>query len=194
MARYLIIKGSGGDRRYRLTKPIITIGRGEDCDIRLADTSISREHARLLVRESFCGVEDLGSSNGTRVNGQPFDGERRLASGDKVSIGNVEAAYLDEADARAMGRGEDMAAEAAPGSLSLQGFLEGDVSVDETIKSMSSGWSGGERRVFDWRFKLVALVAGTISLGVIAIGTVLVYQQRDAWLGRAVLELRQLAA
>ncbi|MCA9588259.1 MAG: sigma 54-interacting transcriptional regulator [Myxococcales bacterium] len=58
----------------------ITLGRGETCEVRVDDASVSREHARLSVDGRRLTLEDLGSSNGTRVAG------RRLGQGERASV------------------------------------------------------------------------------------------------------------
>ncbi len=66
------------------------VGRGDDADIRIEDASVSRRHARLILGEHI-EVEDLGSTNGTRVRDRTLsEGERvTLAPGDLVEFGGV---------------------------------------------------------------------------------------------------------
>ena len=54
----------------------------------LNDRQVSREHARIIVGAESAAVEDLGSSNGVSVNGQPVKGLRRLQIGDQIKIGS----------------------------------------------------------------------------------------------------------
>ena len=65
-----------------------TLGR-DDCDVVLSDPEVSRRHA--FVGESADGftIEDLGSTNGTFVNGERIDGARALRSGDEIRFGNT---------------------------------------------------------------------------------------------------------
>jgi CheY-like chemotaxis protein len=63
------------------------IGRGTDCDVRLFDPGLSRHHCRLHWRDDRLVVEDLGSRNGTLVNGQKVKEARGLAEGDLLSVG-----------------------------------------------------------------------------------------------------------
>jgi len=64
------------------------IGRGQSVKIRLTDTEISRRHARLITKGGKVYVEDLGSTNGTFVNGQPVS-TRELVDGDKIQVGTT---------------------------------------------------------------------------------------------------------
>ncbi|RMG99021.1 MAG: FHA domain-containing protein [Deltaproteobacteria bacterium] len=63
------------------------IGRMPDCWLTLDDDLVSRYHARLLVSQDGVVLEDLGSRNGTFVNGERLEGRRQLSDGDKVRIG-----------------------------------------------------------------------------------------------------------
>jgi pSer/pThr/pTyr-binding forkhead associated (FHA) protein len=63
------------------------VGRGVACRIRFNDPSVSREHLKFHVEGDTLTVEDLGSSNGTLVNGDPISSQRRLRHGDVIRIG-----------------------------------------------------------------------------------------------------------
>lgn len=67
-----------------------TIGRGTHADIVIADESVSREHAAVRVDGQTVVLEDLGSSNGTTVNGEEITSARRLAPGDIVTVGGTD--------------------------------------------------------------------------------------------------------
>jgi WD40 repeat protein len=64
----------------------ITIGRDEGCDILLAITSVSRRHARVVEEEDGYKIEDLGSRNGTFLNGAAVKGKVPLRHGDRIRI------------------------------------------------------------------------------------------------------------
>jgi hypothetical protein len=66
-----------------------TIGRSEESDIFLVDPSVSRNHATISVEGEGAVVTDLGSTNGTFVNGDKID-SRRIASGDVLTFGNTQ--------------------------------------------------------------------------------------------------------
>ena len=82
--------GSDGNtqRTYELSAPLTILGRGTDCDLRLVDPGVSRHHAELRVEDNDVVLVDLGSTNGTFVNGQPV---RRvtLADGTRVTLGRT---------------------------------------------------------------------------------------------------------
>jgi pSer/pThr/pTyr-binding forkhead associated (FHA) protein len=69
----------------------LTIGRAGGCGITLSgDTFVSQVHARVFDRDGELYVEDLGSTNGTLMNGAPVQGPTRLQRGDRVHIGQTE--------------------------------------------------------------------------------------------------------
>jgi hypothetical protein len=74
-------------KRMRLPDATVTIGRAAECEVRLADTSVSRRHAEIRAAGDGWTVVDLGSTNGTKVNGAVVS-ERRLKDGDTVSVGD----------------------------------------------------------------------------------------------------------
>ncbi len=69
----------------------IVIGRMPSCDIVIDHDAASRRHAKIKRRGAALAVEDLGSRNGTQVNGQAISGPRRLAAGDRIAIGPATA-------------------------------------------------------------------------------------------------------
>jgi Protein of unknown function (DUF3662)/FHA domain len=75
-------------RRIGIGAEIVTIGRLPECAIALADPNASRRHAQLRREGDSVVLVDLGSLNGTRVNGIPIR-EQRLAAGDQVTIGTT---------------------------------------------------------------------------------------------------------
>jgi hypothetical protein len=65
---------------------VLLVGRAASCDIVVADPTVSRRHARLVCRDGRWLVHDLGSTNGTTVNGMPV-GRCQLRAGDRVLLG-----------------------------------------------------------------------------------------------------------
>ena len=59
-----------GGAPVELVKDLTLVGRGEDCDLRLDDKSVSKRHCVLVKTDGLVLIRDLGSTNGTRVNGQ----------------------------------------------------------------------------------------------------------------------------
>ena len=74
----------------------VVIGRSPDCDVILASDSVSRQHAELVAHGDNWSVRDLGSRNGTGVNGVRVNGERPLQPGDVLQIDVFEMLYRSE--------------------------------------------------------------------------------------------------
>lgn len=80
-------------RRLLVAPRGATIGRSRDCDIVLEDSSISRRHAELRPGGQAWTIEDLGSTNGVRVNGNTVHGPQELRTGDRIEIGSTEMLF-----------------------------------------------------------------------------------------------------
>jgi pSer/pThr/pTyr-binding forkhead associated (FHA) protein len=76
-------------QRLAVTAHAITIGRLPECTIVLNDPNTSRRHAEIRRGLQGTTVVDLGSTNGTKVNGQRITGEHTLAAGDIITVGNT---------------------------------------------------------------------------------------------------------
>jgi pSer/pThr/pTyr-binding forkhead associated (FHA) protein len=70
-----------------------TLGRADAAEIRLEDTFASGRHARLAPHGDVIVLEDLGSTNGTYLNGEPLTGPQPLHVGDRIRIGDSEFAF-----------------------------------------------------------------------------------------------------
>src|SRR5271156_2329050 len=83
-----IAQGDGAERTVELVSDVV-LGRDANADIVLTDPSgqVSRRHARIVIRGTEAVLEDLGSVNGTFVNGELLDGPYALRAGDKVELG-----------------------------------------------------------------------------------------------------------
>src|SRR5438093_1150473 len=66
-----------------------TVGRQEDCQLRIRSSQVSRKHCQLFEKKGLLIVKDLGSSNGTLVNGKKIEEQRVLEPGDELMIGQV---------------------------------------------------------------------------------------------------------
>ena len=84
-ASLILVQGGQPIRTWPLATAEVSIGRAEQSDIPLADPGVSRNHARVVREGDDFIVEDLRSTNGTEVNGQPIR-RRRLANGDLLKL------------------------------------------------------------------------------------------------------------
>ncbi len=79
--------------RHVLDTERITIGRQSGCSIVIRDTNVSREHVQLRRRPHGWTVRDIGSTNGTRLNGVRVEGEQTLANGDIIMLGAIKVTF-----------------------------------------------------------------------------------------------------
>lgn len=90
MQAVLVMFRSDGERRsFSVTRDVTVIGRREDCDLRIPINDVSRKHARLIRDGDQLRIEDLGSSNGTHLNGQRIERDAELQAGDSVQVGPI---------------------------------------------------------------------------------------------------------
>ena len=82
-----------GSRRLHLAPEGGTIGRSRDCEIVIDDVGISRRHADVRPGPDGWTIEDLGSTNGVRVNGRDVRGKQLLHPGDRVELGSTEIIF-----------------------------------------------------------------------------------------------------
>ena len=90
-------------KEYPLPEGEHVIGRGDDVAVRLYTPLISRHHARIRVRGSQLTLEDLGSKNGTLVNGERVHGTIELHPGDTIHVGGELLVVRSAADSTATG-------------------------------------------------------------------------------------------
>ncbi|MFA9445180.1 FHA domain-containing protein [Egicoccus sp. AB-alg6-2] len=91
----VVVRGPNAGARFLLDHDPVTVGRHPDSDIFLDDVTVSRRHAELGVGPEGALVRDLGSLNGSYVNGERVD-ERLLATGDEVQIGRFKLLFVGD--------------------------------------------------------------------------------------------------
>jgi hypothetical protein len=77
-----------GGERVRVHDDAVTIGRLPECEVTLNDQNVSRRHAEVRKEGDAFVVVDLGSTNGTKVNGTRVQGQQRLDDGDEITVGS----------------------------------------------------------------------------------------------------------
>jgi signal transduction histidine kinase len=136
VASLFVIQGRDQGSRFHLEEAVHTVGRTHTHSIRLHDTEVSRNHAELVRRGDTYAVRDLGSSNGTFVNGKPVT-EQELTSGDQVQVGRSLLLYTGFLDDRV----EDLAGKVD--IVPLAG-VEGDGDGSRIVASLSQTGGGSE--------------------------------------------------
>jgi len=104
----------------------LTLGRSAECSLQLPVTGASRRHASITSRDGHVLLRDLGSTNGTFLNGERVEGEATLASGDRIRIGGFEIVYCCVEDGTVVSAVED--------SRTLVSFWPGATAGSEALR------------------------------------------------------------
>lgn len=105
-AKLVCSAGPASGQEFLLSGDEVTIGRAADATVSVPDTSVSRKHALVRKTEDGWAVSDLGSGNGTIVNGEQISEEQPLAPGDVITLGDSEFQFADGS----AGQGDALAA------------------------------------------------------------------------------------
>ena len=100
--KLVLLNPNGPEQEFELAKSSVSLGRGTTNDITLNDVRVSRSHCRLDFTSGGVTLVDLGSSNGTRLNGNRIE-RATLVPGDTISLGSQQLKYLVEDPSEDMG-------------------------------------------------------------------------------------------
>ncbi len=95
----LVVSGEAAGKLFPLNKPDLVIGRSPSADIRINEKAVSHTHARVKADGERFTIRDLGSTNGTLVNGAVITATVALSGGDTVSVGATTFTFLAGEDA-----------------------------------------------------------------------------------------------
>lgn len=84
--RLELVRGNFPYNLIPISHDVLSIGRSHECDLRLPDSSVSRQHALIRSYQGMWFIQDQGSSGGTLINGRPIEATR-LNPGDQITIG-----------------------------------------------------------------------------------------------------------
>ncbi|MDZ4670456.1 MAG: FHA domain-containing protein, partial [Phototrophicales bacterium] len=87
--RFIVRRGPQPNQVFELNKDLLTLGRDITNDITINDPEVSRHHLRITRGTDGYTIEDLGSTNGTFINGQRLTGSRALNRGDMIGLGET---------------------------------------------------------------------------------------------------------
>ncbi len=157
MAELIVLTGPAAERRLEIgSEERLVIGRDEGCNLVLDDSKVSRRHAYLQEIDGGVEVGDLGSSNGTFVNGRRIERPVTLAPGDSLRIG-VSSMRIEPAADTGAGTEPVAAAPAGDDRSRIRRMVSGDSSVIQRLRL--------ERSVR--RATLLAVVAVLVAAGAV---------------------------
>ncbi len=165
MHRLVILQG-GQAIPYELTKPVTILGRLPESELQLDSNMVSRRHAKVFQQGDGYVIEDLGSGNGTFVNGKKTEGAVLLKHGDRLKLGPMLLRYES-------GNGEDSV---SPSSISSPAAFQVDVAEENesaTIMGVGDNASGFGLLEVRPESKLKAIIeisrslAGTVDLDIL---------------------------
>jgi len=84
-----VVRGRSATTTLRLADGVTSLGRHDDCIIRIKSSQVSRRHCEIIDTDGRLTLRDLGSSNGTFVNGKRVLGQQALKVGDELTVGSV---------------------------------------------------------------------------------------------------------
>jgi pSer/pThr/pTyr-binding forkhead associated (FHA) protein len=93
LAKFVVRSGGMKGQRLYVKVPIVNIGRADYNDLVIPDDSVSSQHAKLTRREGVWILTDLGSTNGTLVDGERIAGDTPIAPGAFVRFGDIQLAF-----------------------------------------------------------------------------------------------------
>ncbi|MEN9799765.1 MAG: hypothetical protein RL653_3462 [Pseudomonadota bacterium] len=144
----LLLTGPSAGKRHELSQDV-TLGRSPSCDIPLEDQKVSRRHARVERVDGQVRVSDLGSRNGTLLNGERIDVPAVLLPGDRVQVGDTTILFDPAASAAVTDRGAEGSVGVPLEDLLAVGGVEGLLKG-----ALALAGAGAERvvlrRVVEW--------------------------------------------
>ena len=93
-ASLVVTSGHRAGTRFHISGALASVGRHPDSDVFLDDITVSRRHVELIEGPTGYGIRDVGSLNGTYVNGQRIDDELVLTNGDELQVGKFKLLFL----------------------------------------------------------------------------------------------------
>ena len=146
--RFISGKYQGGEFPLRMNREII-IGRSSDLDMVLVEDMVSRRHAKISSTENEVYIQDLGSTNGTFVNGEKIAGRALLHEGDRILVGTsiikvvaVEGQLANQSEAEARRRLEAGAQRQATQGRPMSGVIE-EIPLPDLLQLLSTSRKSG---------------------------------------------------
>jgi pSer/pThr/pTyr-binding forkhead associated (FHA) protein len=125
--KLILVKKNNSRKSFSLSNGVTVIGRRHDCDLRIPLMSVSRKHCQLNRDEGVLKIRDLGSRNGTYLNGKRID-ESVIKAGDYIEVGPLKFLLQINGEPKDIAEPEpEMAAQVLP----QEGVSKGDSAADD---------------------------------------------------------------
>ncbi len=121
----VVVQGRSATQTLKIGAGVMTVGRQQDCQLRIASSQVSRKHCQIFEKKGLLLVKDLGSSNGTLVNGKKIADQRVLEPGDELTVGSVKFRVERMEDTVLMPGNSPPPASAKPGDTAISGSIGG---------------------------------------------------------------------
>ncbi len=122
----VVVQGRSASQLLKVGAGVMTVGRQQDCQLRIASSQVSRKHCQIFEKKGLLLVKDLGSSNGTLVNGKKIADQRVLEPGDELTVGSVKFRVERQEDTVLMPGTSPLPAHGKPSDTAIAGAIEGD--------------------------------------------------------------------
>ena len=146
--RFISGKYQGGEFPLRMNREII-IGRSSDLDMVLVEDMVSRRHAKITSTDGDIFIQDMGSTNGTFVNGEKIAGRARLTEGDRILVGTsiikvvgVDSDVASQSEAEARRRLEAGAQRQSTSGRPMSGVIE-EIPLPDLLQLLSTSRKSG---------------------------------------------------
>jgi pSer/pThr/pTyr-binding forkhead associated (FHA) protein len=135
-----ITGGPDAGKKKRFKGVRMVVGRTPGVDLQLSDQSVSRRHIELVHSDGGTLLRDLGSGNGTRLNGKKISGDVMLGHGDEIQIGKTKLRFVDELAAFKKAREQAEAKEKA--AAEGEAVAEGEAAAEPETEAGEGGGDG----------------------------------------------------
>lgn len=163
MATLFVLQGREIGRRFELERDVLSLGRDRANDIQLADHEVSRRHAEIRADEDGYVVVDLGSSNGTYVNGQRIT-QQRLASGDRLQLGRTLLLFTESQRRQNLAHGVEIVGEGGEGSPGVLALPPTGSGAGVELPAPDSPWLVAARNHLQVMYRTALAVSHTLDI------------------------------
>ena len=122
----VVVQGRSASQTLKIGASVMTVGRQQDCQLRIASSPVSRKHCQIFEKKGLLLVKDLGSSNGTLVNGKKIADQRVLEPGDELTVGSVKFRVERQEETVLITDGSQAPASVKPGDTAISQAIGGE--------------------------------------------------------------------